>query len=1659
MQPSGPENPAASQAGLIASALETTRKRLLDLTRRNSLLNFRPRKRDIRIVDELPNPTFQRLLNGQSFILDPAEAESPTAPDGEEPRAPLPLKTLTLPEQGHEVAPKHLDDRLQTPLDAKDLERRCRSLRATARTALDETGANFLYLAIGFLQWYESDHSSETNLAPLLLVPVEITKGKFETSTDTFRYSIAYVEEDIQSNLSLVEKLKEFNRELPAFSEDSDPEAYFRQVSRAIGSASRWSVRREMMLGLFSFSKILMYQDLDPSRWPSGNGPLHHQGVGDLLIGADDEQQGSTGYDLREAYAVDRDPRCAQIPLVVDADSSQHAALVDALIEESNLALHGPPGTGKSQTITNLIAGCLNAGKTVLFVAEKKAALEVVRSRLDDCGLGDFVLELHSHRTNKGQLRRALERRMSLSFPPPRELEQQLGELKEERRRLLQYSEAALAPTPPDGDAIHEIIWLAGRLSSDVPESLAHVELGPIPVLARPERREAAMLAREFAALVRAVPMPARKAWDGIDVPRASEEDHRRILEALAVLRDTTEQITEEVQLAASEGVPVTPRLETIDWLERAPQVLMARERPETGSDGCPVMAEERWREEIRALARDLHSREEYRKASRPLGPSVSLLDWETTEELCDACRRLAENGLGNRTLTDLEIHLGDCNAVRTASAGMISADEEVRALLDRPPTYIDDYETCVGLAELLPRIPRLVRDHPNLGWFSMEFRSTVRDKCSEAALIRERVESIQQELSLDRFESPSDLQQIATWLEGIQGRRLVLLRSNYRQAKRALRIRLANSRLIRRDDAATFFKTAAEVLQDRIAFEANADAESEFGTTFAGLRTDWGGLSRGCEWAEKVELAAGDRFLAQKLSREAEATAQASERAAARVVNHLQRLKERLGSALPGDDYTAMPVRQIADLAAGRADLLEQALSVLRGASVPASQSVRNLALAGGAHLNWLRLSSDIENRTALAESLGSLWGGVDTDVVRLRRAADWAEAILGENIPQEVVAWALGPHGSDRMAKLLPLSRSASRLKAAIRTFSETFRTIGAVDVVAWLSRGSEARTNLLDLSSACTDCLATGAQLELWTSMCRVKSLLDTTGLQRVAEVIRTQSVAPEAAEALVRARLQAAIVKPALESRPELRDFTRARYEGVRKSFVDLDRAIQSRRCQSIANSISGRQVPRGVGRGPIREWTERNLLEHEIGKQRKLLPIRQLVQRSGRALQALKPCFMMSPMSIAQYLAPGSLEFDLLIIDEASQVRPEDALGAVVRAKRSVIVGDPKQLPPTSFFERLGDIEDEDDGNLVAAQESDAILDLAMHAFPSRMLEWHYRSEHESLIAFSNSYFYDGRLIVFPSAYGNSPEYGVKHRFISNGRYRNRRNPQEAREVATAVRDHLVNRPHESLGVATLNAEQRDLILAEIENLQKSDPELDEVLRRHDDEKVHEPFFVKNLENVQGDEREIIFISTTYGPDPDTGKVFQRFGPITGSNGWRRLNVLFTRARRRLVLFTSLRSDDVVSADGRSLGVAALHHYLRFAETGFISEPASETGRSPDSDFELDVARVLRARGFVVSPQVGVAGFFIDVGVKDPGGSGSYVLGIECDGASYHSAASVRDRDRIRQEILERKGWTIHRIWSTDWFNHREAEIERLVRAVEKAARRLEPRHA
>jgi len=512
-------------------------------------------------------------------------------------------------------------------------------------------------------------------------------------------------------------------------------------------------------------------------------------------------------------------------------------------------------------------------------------------------------------------------------------------------------------------------------------------------------------------------------------------------------------------------------------------------------------------------------------------------------------------------------------------------------------------------------------------------------------------------------------------------------------------------------------------------------------------------------------------------------------------------------------------------------------------------------------------------------------------------------------------------------------------------------------------------------------------------------------------------------------------------------PKITTFRGESHEQVREKFQEADvRRIELAR-QEVATAHH-RKLPGAGAPGELRT------LEREWRKQRSHIPLRRLLAEAGRVIQQIKPVFMMSPQSVAQFLGPGIVHFDLLLVDEASQVRPVDALGAIARSRQLAVVGDHRQLPPTSFFRTAvsDDVPDsaERDTNDHDIQDLESILDVcATQGVTQSMLEWHYRSRHESLITVSNAEFYDSRLKIIPGSVAESEDLGLRFHLVQDGvfdRGGTATNRAEAIQIADAVMVFARTTPNQTLGVGAFSVRQRDQILDQLELRRRQDPTCEEFFATS----RNEPFFVKNLENIQGDERDVILISIGYGPDRD-GRFTRNFGPLNRDGGERRLNVLITRARERCEVYSSFTADQLDLGQTPSRGVRALKTFLQFAETGRL-DIAMESERGFDSPFEEEVFRALTAKGYDVRSQIGTAGFFIDLAIVDPDRPGRYLIGIECDGASYHSSAWARDRDRLRQAVLEDRDWVLHRIWSTDWFYRPQDELQRAVDAIERSRR-------
>lgn len=1340
---------------------EDARRRLVEIGTRNRLVHVNranTRGHVVNIVNERSDDVYGILSNGKAMRFRAIEQNNGHDED-----------EIVLADEDTEEfdTSRYSDALLETRIGPDALQKRLLKIAREARTAEEEQGVNVLYLALGFLTWFEEKDSAVSREAPLVLLPVELIRNA-RTST----YDVKLRDEDLVTNLPLQQRLKnDFGIKLPdldASAEDWLPSNYFDLVQAVVSERNSWKIDRDgMQLGFFSFSKLLMYLDLDIEAWPEKSIESHSLVRGLLCEGFESEPPlFGPETKLDEVLPPER------LFHVVDADASQ-TKVIEEVRSGRNLVVQGPPGTGKSQTITNIIAAAAQEGKTVLFVAEKMAALSVVHDRLVKHGLGDICLELHSKNVNKKSVYGELARTLAAGQAVPA-MAAHPAELTAARDKLNAIAEILHAPVPGCDESAFSALANQGR----------HIGRGAPPPQLR--RNGLAEIRRDDAAeLVNAISQYGR---------------------------------------LAEHADPTTHPFRGVTALELQP---------------------------------------------------VELQRLKTSLAAAAAAIRELSEAIGE-----------------AAEAFGVTADDRA--------TW------TTQVTDLLQRLEGM-------------------PEADEGALIA--------------IVNLSDKTRLKNGLVAGQAWR------------------------DRRDGLGTVFL--------EVAFDAEVSA----------LR---GAIAAGC-----------DSFFARWGSAYRTASRQ---------------LRGYLVGRLPKS-------------AAERLDLVDAILDV---------QSLR---------------ARFAEYETFCSASVGGAWRGERTDFPLISSAVDWAERVAGSKIQIS----------AERAVSLAGKPDELTDLKQQLNSaYSAAVQHLG--DIVGALGIPALVELELTESSARLQEMADQVERYGEWSQLARTRERLVKCDLQELADRIDSGELNSETAVVEFDFARAECIWKRALETSAVLRELRDLNRHELVELFANLERTRLNENARTIiAKHLS--QLPQGA-------MGEMRVIRGEIAKRRRHMAVRRLFSLAPAALQRIKPVLLMSPISVAQFLTPGKIQFDLLVIDEASQVRPEDALGAIARAVQIVVVGDAKQLPPTSFFDRLladdtADTADEQAeeaaellGHSASAGEMESILTLCeAKGLGSRMLEWHYRSRDPSLIRVSNREFYDNRLVLPPSPLQGHAAYGLCFTRV-NGVYDRggrRDNRIEGEAVVRRTVEHAKTHPDLSLGIVTFSSAQRDLITELLELERRGDEALDEFLR----EGSAEDAFVKNIENVQGDERDVILISVGYGPATPGGRLASMsFGPVNAEGGERRLNVLFTRARVRCEVFASFDPADIDTSRTIREGPRILKRFLDFAKSGSILD-ATITGEAAETPFEEDVAEVIQGLGYIADPQVGSAGFRIDLGVRHPDKPGLYILAVECDGAAYHGALWARERDRLRQDVLEHLGWRFHRIWSTDWFYNRAREIERLRQALATARERAE----
>ncbi len=592
---------------------------------------------------------------------------------------------------------------------------------------------------------------------------------------------------------------------------------------------------------------------------------------------------------------------------------------------------------------------------------------------------------------------------------------------------------------------------------------------------------------------------------------------------------------------------------------------------------------------------------------------------------------------------------------------------------------------------------------------------------------------------------------------------------------------------------------------------------------------------------------------------------------------------------------------------------------------------------------------------------------------------------------------------------------------------------------------------RANMSVVSTRCNEILSSINKFHEWLALQSIIGKCRIVGLKSFLDAMDGISVAdaPEIFQKMFLRRW----IGASCDKNPILREFSGVSREELIRKFEEIDLKIRIaaiKQIHLIASEPAQKVAMADYGYGDAGEI---GILRRELQKRKRIKPLRKLFAEIPHVLQAIKPCLLMSPISVSTFLKPDGITFDLVVFDEASQLPTPDAIPSILRAKQVVVAGDENQLPPTSFFlastifdqDSLNDTSDENEPLESLLDECVAIKPV----FEESKIIWHYRSRDERLINFSNHFFYDNLLITFPQAAINNEAGGVKLVYTSDGIWdkgRSRTNRVEARRVVELIVENFAKFPERTVGVVAMNAAQKEAIEYFLDDEIEKRPDLMSFI----DKNRPEPFFIKSLENVQGDERDTIIISVGYGKTID-GSLSLNFGPLNRDGGWRRLNVLVTRAKYQTILVTSLQSYELSAVNPANKGATMLRNFIQYTEMNCnIPFTPAKTTFHETNDFEDGVAEALRSLGLDVDEQVGAGSFRIDLAIRDKREKSRYIMAIECDGATYHSAKTARDRDLLRHEILRAQGWKIHRLWSTDWFRDRENALKSILNSLELA---------
>lgn len=1608
--------------------LEYWEHQLLDLGKRNKMINYRETKRT---TIKLEEPSFGELFN--RLALNEETLTFQRSVDRETDIRVFSI--LSLLENLSASLPVTIGD-IKTAGSVLERQRTLKNLRAKSRLAQEEQGTNILYLSFGFIEWKDGKGASAQWIkSPLILVPAVLALEALNSP-----YTLKKHEDDIVVNPTLEYYLKtEYGIELPLFDADKETLDDYLKSLEEIADQRGWRILREVSLGLLSFLKISMYNDLLRNEERIKKNPVIRAMSGDAAE-ANEIPEHLRNFDLDSISTQD----CYQ---VMSADSSQQDAI---LYSKNNISfvMQGPPGTGKSQTITNIIAEALAEGKKVLFVSEKMAALQVVYRRLQEAHLGDFCLPLHSYKANKKEILEQIGANLKLKQTRVKDVAiSNLEELLSIRQELNKYAEELHALNPELNISCYEVYSKLEEVNDAPAISFAFAD--PLSVSQSKLQSYLNALKGYSLSLERLNYFVNNNPWDGISV-RVSGFEYTELMraelesfvtsindciDALSSIYDSPE-LCEQAQYISI--IEIVDLIEKICDLPQIPQ---------------------RW-------LSDFDFEQSIKSASDAKDTYIKLNDLKTaiSKVFTDAVydynynewkdKLLAQaNGFVDLPLIsrkDSEFYVREAVVLHTHFTSLrnalIDAKNTYKAINEKLGTAFStnayNQQTIIALFELIRSNVIL-----NKIWFSSDI-AKIRTLVIEAQAITSEIKSVKEKLLADwepeilGLDYAPILLRYKTEYTNI----FKVFKGQYKQDKK--QIQALSKTVLKKlsDDAVVELLTTLKLYNDKLKWleENTPEFERLLDNYYKGVDSDWDYVINAigiCSQIKSLPIGEISEHLLDIISVEHSEEATKLDVLLSELTTFLATAKSEITSLEANIDI------DLADFDVDEAiNSINTYLSKLEEVSAQ-TEMVKPYLVDTNEAINSIYAA--IENLNSYSEikrliKILAETHKCDYEDLFDNDLTDWDNIVCLLSKVKELKK-------STQFTLFQGLINIAEERKQIIKDKANILRNAHTNGCAAfdWIKQQFSANSNLQLLTVAALaekmcGCLNNITNLDKWIDYQEAKDKCNESGLEDF--IVKFESAyLGENIEKVFLKGFYHMWLGAVCDKSASVRRFRRNTHDEKIKKFIELDDlqlliAQMRIREKLIENLPSSHRM--------LKATDEVAILNKELSKKRNIMPLRKLFRMIPNLLMKLKPCLMMSPLSVSYFLETEAYHFDLVIFDEASQIFPEDAIGAIFRGSQVIIAGDSKQLPPTNFFASTTnnfdgdyDISDEEDFSEVV---SDSILEESASVLPNRTLLWHYRSKHENLIAFSNREIYKNNLITFPNSINNAPDMGVEYFYVEDGVYDRggkKNNIREAEECVRLVFEHIEKHPDRSLGIIAFSESQQNAIENAIIDYRERNP----LYEWFFDETRDEPFFVKNLENVQGDERDTIIFSICYAKDKN-GAMYMNFGPVGHNGGERRLNVAITRAKCNIKLVGSILPSDIDVNRAKSEGARMLRSYIEYARKGASALRPIERAEAFESedDFCEVIAQFLEEHGYLIERQVGCSDYKIDIAVKNPNAEGEFIAGIECDGLSYIHAKTARDRDHLRRTVLQNMGWNLYRVWSTEWSRNPKAEGQALL---------------